>query len=149
MILKKLLFALTATVAASAFAQAPVGTVATVEGVVTATQGTTGVTVAPGTTVQEGMRFVTTSSGRVVLRLNNGCVLTVPPASAVTVQSNLSCQQLAAAVQPLMPATATMGQSGLLANVGVVNGVIAVGAVGIFLGIADAINDDDEVLSVR
>jgi hypothetical protein len=153
MTLKKLLFALSALVAATAYAQAPLGTVTTVEGVVTATQGTTGVTVVTGTPVQEGMRFVTTSSGRVVLRMNNGCVVTVPAGSAITVLPNQSCQQLSAAVVPLAPSTAVMGQSGMFSNVGVVNGIIAVGAVGILLGIIDAINDndddDDQVLSAR
>jgi hypothetical protein len=150
MTFKKLLFALSALVAATAYAQAPLGTVTTVEGVVTATQGTTGVTVVTGTPIQEGMRFVTTSSGRVVLRMNNGCVVTVPAGSAITVLPNQSCQQLAAAVQPLTPTT-VMGQRGTFENVGVVNGIVALGAIGIFLGIADAINDndDDEVLSVR
>jgi hypothetical protein len=151
MTLKKLLFALSALVAATAYAQTPLGTVTTVEGVVTATQGTNGVTVVTGTPIHEGMRFVTTSSGRVVLRMNNGCVVTVPAGSAITVQPNQSCQQLAAAVQPLAPNTSAMGQRGAFENVGVVNGIVALGAVGILLGIIDAINDndDDQVLSVR
>jgi hypothetical protein len=103
MTLKKLLLALSAFVGAAAFAQAPLGTVTNVQGVVTATQGATGMTVTPGTVVQNGMRFVTTSNGTMTLRLNSGCTVTVPGGHGVTVLQTMTCQQLTAAVQPVVP----------------------------------------------
>ena len=80
---KNVLLALSSCVAAAALAQAPLGTVTNVQGVVTATQGGTGITVAPGTAIQNGMRFVTTSSGSVTLQLNSGCTVNVPSGSGV------------------------------------------------------------------
>lgn len=121
---KNLLLALSTLFAASAFAQAPLGTVTNVEGVVTATQGATGVTVTPGTAIQNGMRFVTTSRGSVTLQLNSGCVVTVPPAHGVTVLQSMTCQQLTAAVQPVVPVAA---QGPIGPAPGIVNGVIALG----------------------
>jgi hypothetical protein len=103
---KNLLLAAVAFAAVSAFAQQSIGTVSNVQGVVTATQGGTGVTVTPGTPIQNGMRFVTTSSGSVTLQLNSGCTVTVPPNSGVTVLSSMTCQQLVAAVQPVTPVAA-------------------------------------------
>jgi hypothetical protein len=141
---KKLLLALSALFAASAFAQASLGTVTNVEGVVTATQGVTGVSVTPGTPVQNGMRFVTTSRGSVTLRLNSGCTVTVPPSHAVTVSQNMTCQQLVAAVQPLGPVGA---QGQFAANPALVNGVIAVGGIAVAAGVLHGLTKDDERLS--
>jgi hypothetical protein len=140
---KKLLLALSALAAASAFAQAPLGTVTNVEGVVTATQGATGVAVTPGTAVQNGMRFVTTSRGSVTLQLNSGCVVTVPPAHGVTVLQSMTCQQLVAAVQPVVPVgVATLyGPSPVL-----VNGIVAAGGLVLAAGILhEATNNDENV----
>ena len=141
---KKLLLALSALFAASAFAQASLGTVTHVEGVVTATQGVTGVSVTPGTPVQNGMRFVTTSRGSVTLRLNSGCTVTVPPSHAVTVSQNMTCQQLVAAVQPLGPVGA---QGQFAANPALVNGVIAAGGIAVAAGVLHVVTRDDERLS--
>jgi hypothetical protein len=141
---KKLLLALSALVGASAFAQAPLGTVSNVQGVVTATQGSTGVSVAPGTAIQNGMRFVTTSNGSVTLRLNNGCTVTVPPAHGVTVLQNMTCPQLTAAVQPVIPVAAA--SPSFAPNPGLVNGLIAVGAAAVAIGVVRALTDDDDVV---
>ena len=139
---KKLLLALSALVAAAAFAQAPLGTVSNVQGVVTATQGATGVSVGPGTAIQNGMRFVTTSNGSVTLRLNNGCTVTVPPAHGVTVLQNMTCQQLTAAVQPVVPVAAA--SPAFAPNPGLVNGLITVGAAVLAVGIIRELTDDDD-----
>jgi hypothetical protein len=141
---KKLLLALSALIGASAFAQAPLGTVSNVQGVVTATQGATGVSVGPGTAIQNGMRFVTTSNGSVTLRLNNGCTVTVPPAHGVTVLQNMTCQQLTAAVQPVVPVAAA--SPAFAPNPSLVNGLIAVGAAVVAVGIIRELTDDDEVV---
>lgn len=103
MTLKKLLLALFAVAGSAAFAQAPLGTVVNVQGVATATQGATGMTVAPGMAVQNGMRFITTSNSTMTLRLNSGCTVTVPGGHGVTVLQSMTCQQLTAAVQPVVP----------------------------------------------
>lgn len=139
---KKLLLALSFLAGASAFAQAPLGTVTSVEGVVTATQGATGVTVTPGTAIQNGMRFVTTSRASVTLRLNSGCTLTVPPGHGVTVNATMTCQQLTASVQPVVPVAAAQ-QAPFTGSPGVVNGVIAVGGAAVAAGVIKGISDDD------
>jgi hypothetical protein len=149
MTLKKLLLALSAMVAVSAYAQAPLGTVSNVEGVVTATQGSTGVTVTQGTAIQNGMRFVTTSRGSVTLRLNSGCTVAVPPGHGVTVLQTMNCQQLTAAVQPV---TSVVGASPSRPFGPPTLGdyIIAAGGVGVTIAVIDAIvEDDDEVLSPR
>lgn len=142
--INKLLLALFALIGASAFAQAPLGTVSNVQGVVTATQGATGVSVGPGTTIQNGMRFVTTSNGSVTLRLNNGCTVTVPPGHGVTVLQNMSCQQLTAAVQPVVPVAAA--SPAFAPNPGLVNGLIAVGAAVVAVAVIRELTDDDDAV---
>lgn len=139
---KKLLLSLTFLASASVFAQAPVGTVTSVEGVVTATQGATGVSVTPGMAIQNGMRFVTTSRASTTLRLNSGCTVTVPPSHGVTVVSTMTCQQLAAAVQPVTPVAAAQ-TAPFTGSPGVVNGVIAVGGAAVAAGVIKGLNDDD------
>jgi hypothetical protein len=134
--LKNLVVALSTVAVASAFAQASLGTVTTVEGVVSATVGTTGVNVTPGTQVRDGMRFVTTSRGSVTLQMNSGCSVAVPPANGVTVLSSMTCQQLQAAVQPIVPVAS---QS---TGVGAGNVAIAVGGAAIAIGILRSTNDN-------
>ena len=141
---KKLLLALSALVAASAFAQASLGTVTNVEGVVTATQGATGVTVTPGTTIQNGMRFVTTSRASATLQLNSGCIVTIPPNHGVTVLQSMTCPQLTAAVQPVVPVAA---QTPLGPAPGLVNGVVAVSGAAIAIGGLHHINHTEAHLS--
>lgn len=131
--------------AGPALAQTPLGTVTNVQGVVTATQGATVVTVTPGTVIQNGMRFVTTSSGAVTLQLTNGCTVTVPAAHGVTVLQSMTCQQLAAAVQPVVPVAAARP---LGPNPNVVAGAIGIGAVAILAAII-ANEDEEEPLSLR
>jgi hypothetical protein len=98
--IKSLLAVGSALVATAAFAQAQLGSVASVQGVVTVTDGATGGTVAAGGPIANGMRFVATSNGSAVLRLNNGCVVRLQPGHAVTVLQTMTCDQLTAAVQP-------------------------------------------------
>jgi hypothetical protein len=140
----KKLLALSTLAVASAFAQAPLGTVTNVEGVVTATQGATGVTVTPGTAIQNGMRFVTTSRGSVTLRLNSGCIVSVPPGHGVTVRQDMTCQQLVAAVQPVVPVAA---QGPIAPSAAVINGVVMVGGIAVAAGVLHGISQNDENLS--
>jgi hypothetical protein len=140
MALKKLLIALSSFIAASAMAQASLGTVSNVQGVVTATQGATGTAVAPGSPILNGMRFVTTSSGTATLTLNSGCVVTLQPGQAVTVLQSMNCQQLTAAVQavPVAPVGA----------IAAVNPLIPVGfAIAVGVGVLREATKNDENLS--
>lgn len=148
MAIKKLLLILAAGLAGTgAWAQTPLGTVVNVNGVATMTHGATGATVAPGTVIQNGMRFVTTSGSSVTLRLNSGCTVTVPPAHGVTVLQSMTCQQLTAAVQPVGPVVANPGFPPAPA---IMQTVILGGAVGILAaGITQVVDDDDESLSAR
>jgi hypothetical protein len=143
MTLKNLLLALSAVAAASAFAQASLGTVTNVEGVVTATQGAAGVNVTPGTQIQNGMRFVTTTRGSVTLQMNSGCSVSVPPGNGVTVLSSMTCQQLQAAVQPIVP----VASQPLSTGVGVGNAAIAFGGAAIAIGILHEANRNEENVS--
>ena len=143
---KKLLLAFSLLASVAAFAQAPLGTVTNVEGVVTATQGATGVTVTPGTTIQNGMRFVTTTRGSVTLQMNSGCTVSVPPAHGVTVLQSMTCQQLTAAVQPVVPIGAVQTSS-LGPTAGLVNGIVAVGGIALAVGVLHEASKDDENLS--
>jgi hypothetical protein len=145
MTIKKILLAVSMLAAVSAFAQAPLGTVTNVEGVVTATQGATGVTVTPGTAIQNGMRFVTTTRGSVTLQMNSGCTVSVPPGHGVTVLQSMTCQQLTAAVQPVVPVAAV--QSGFGPSMGLGNGLIAVGGIALAVGILHEASQNDENLS--
>jgi hypothetical protein len=148
MTIRKLLLALTAFVGVSAFAQAPLGTVTNVQGVVTATQGATGMTVTPGTVVQNGMRFVTTSNASMTLRLNSGCTVNVPAGHGVTVLQTMTCQQLVAAVQPVVPVAAAASSQGFAPAAGAVNvGIVVVGALITAAIIEETANNDDQPLS--
>lgn len=142
MTVKKLLLATTALIGVAAFAQAPLGTVTNVQGVVTATQGATGVTVGPGTAIQNGMRFVTTSNGSVTLRLNSGCTVNVPSAHGVTVLQSMTCQQLAQAVEPVVPVATT---TTIAPSPGVVNGAIAVGALAVVAAVIHEVTRDENL----
>lgn len=120
MFIKSSIAAASVLLASVAFAQAPLGSVTNVNGLVTVTDGRTGGTVAVGSPVRGGMRFVTTSSGGLTLRLNNGCVLTLQPNQAVTVIDRMTCPELLAAVQSTGASTAGNGGGsfgkGLLAS---------------------------------
>lgn len=151
---KKLLLAVFALAAGSTFAQAPLGAVVGVSGIATVTTGASGTAIVAGAPIVHGSRVITTTNGSVTLRLNNGCVLTVPPGHAVTVLSNLSCQQLAAAVRPTATTvtTTTVPVSSQVfgvtdARTGVMAGVGALIAIGLIAAATD--DDDDPVLSAR
>jgi hypothetical protein len=142
MAMKKLLAALSTIACASVLAQGAVGTVTNVQGVVTATTGTTGATVAAGAAFANGTRFVTTSSGSVTLRTNSGCTVTVPANSAVTVLQSMTCQELAAAVRPVV---VTAAGPGFGPNPAFFNGIIAAGGILVVGGIIREITRDDNV----
>lgn len=145
---KKLLLAVAAVAAASAWAQAPLGTITSVNGVATVTTGTTGTAITVGAPIVNGARVITTSTGSVTFRLNNGCTLTVPPGSAVTVLADRTCDQLRASIQPVTttvqttttPSTIPVGP-GFLPGAGATAAAAGLVAVGL---IASQANDDDD-----
>src|SRR5262249_5921946 len=136
---KDLLLALSVLAAASAFAQAPLGTVTNVEGIVTATRGGVGVNVTPGTQIQDGMRFVASSRGSVTLQMNSGCSVSVPPGNGVTVLSSMTCAQLQAAVQPVIPVASQPTYVGANAA----DAAIALVGAGVAIGVLDAANNKE------
>jgi hypothetical protein len=130
MSIKSFIAVILALIAGTALAQERLGTVDKVQGVVTVTDGTTGGTTATGKPINDGMRFVTSSSGSAVLRLNNGCVINLRPGQAVTVLRSMSCQELMAAVQPVGGVNVASGGSfttGALATSGLFVGGLALG----------------------
>lgn len=138
--LRALVAALAAFAVAPAFSQA-LGTVTNVQGVATVTSGNGVTTLAKGAPVQNGSRIITTSSSTVSLSLNSGCTVTVPPGHGVTVLSTMTCPQLQAAVQPVVPATAVMGQSGGFAGM---DPAVAIWGVGVLATVIyDATKNDD------
>jgi hypothetical protein len=151
---RNLLLALCAMAAAPAFAQV-LGTVVNVNGVATVTTGTSGLAITAGAPIVNGARVITTSSGSVTFRLNNGCTVTVPPGHAVTVLSALSCQQLQAAVQPVITTTSTTAvTTGAMVPVGPAfqapPGIVAGWAALLGLAVlAHELDDDDEGLSAQ
>ena len=142
--LKNLLLALTAFAAAPVFAQA-IGTVTTVNGVATVTTGTTGTAIVTGAPIMHGSRVITTSSGSVTLRLNNGCTVTVPPGHGVTVLSNLTCEQLRASIQPVTTTvTTTTTATQVPVGIGPFTGSTALAAGALVLGAGLLIANDDD-----
>lgn len=96
-----------ALLASAAFAQnAPsLGTVRSVEGLVTETDGASVMSAEAGKPIHDGERFVTSSSGKITLQLNNGCTITLEPNQAVTIDEKMTCRALVAAVEPVGTAT--------------------------------------------
>lgn len=155
-------FAFLALAAGAALAQGTqgaLGTVTQVQGLATVTTGSSGAAVAPGAPIVHGARVITTSTGRVTLRLHNGCTLTVPPGHAVTVLSTLDCRQLAASMTPVVTSVATatapvatnsMGATG--GEILLVNGlIVATGALIVSAIVAGELDeaDDDGALSAQ
>ena len=119
----KSIFILGSTVLGSVvFAQAVLGTVGNVQGLVTDTDGATVSSTVLGEQITDGKRFVSSSNGFVTLKLNNDCEIKLTPNQAVTIDSKMTCRQLIAAVT-------SVGPPGLvLAGGNAARGLFAVGA---------------------
>ena len=116
-------FALTALFSTIAIAQTPmpaVGSVQSVNGLATVGQANTIGNAAQNQRILDGARLVTTSSGTLVVKLDNGCIIRLNPNQAVTINSKLDCPAIVAGIQSTLPATAAAGSAG--ADVG--NGII-------------------------
>jgi hypothetical protein len=105
---KKILMALgVIAICASAMsqAQAPdpklVGRVGEVEGLVTVSDGTTVSNVVKDSAIIEHTRYVTSSTGSAVLKMNNGCTLDLKPNQSLTIDNAKDCEALIAAIESL------------------------------------------------
>lgn len=128
MSLKSFFIVGSAFLASGAFAQAILGTVGNVQGLVTDTDGASVSSTVPGEAIRDGERFVTSSSGSVTLQLNNGCTLTLQPNQAVTIDSRMTCRELVASVTPV-GGPIVAGGSGGSAGAGLLGiGALALGA---------------------
>ena len=128
MTIKSFIAICSAFVAAAALAQQPLGTVESVQGIVTVTTGTAGSTAVKGLPIADGMRFVATSSGSAVLRFNNGCVINLQPNQAVTILRSMRCPELLAAVQNVGGVQAAGGS---FATGAAATGALMVGGIGL------------------
>ena len=120
--------------AASVFAQqnqSVIGKVTELAGVVTVTDGVRGGTATLGSPVVDGSRYVTSSNGRVTLRLDNGCDIKLEPNQAVTVRER-PCAALIASIQSVGVAAVLATSTGGSAAAGAL-GVVAIGAGGLLL----------------
>lgn len=138
MFTKSLLILSSAFVATFALAQpASVGTVTNVTGSVTDTTGSSVTSTSVGENVVDGERFVTSSTGTLQLTFNNGCVLTLQPNQAVTIDGAKNCKDLIV-INTLTNATAVAG-------VGFGTGALAVGGLVLLTAFADReIRKDNE-----
>ena len=132
----KLAFALLLTAFAStaALAQGPgesVGVVQSVDGLVTVSQGNTLGNVVKDEKILNGARVVTTSTGSAVVKLNNGCLISLAPNQSVTVDPRLDCKALVASIQSTGAGAFAAG-----AGAGAGNGVAIAAAIAGGVGIA-------------
>lgn len=111
----------------AAFAQASLGTVGNVQGLVTDTDGASVSSTSPGEAIRDGERFVTSSSGSVTLQLNNGCTLTLQPNQAVTIDSRMTCRELVASVTPVGGANLAGGGGGFGTGLMAIGGLTLAG----------------------
>jgi len=140
MTLHRLLFASFALAAVSASAQPPMPTVGKVQGAVTATQGGSGRLLAPGSSLQDGARVVSTSSGTATLQAGGGCSVSVPPGHGLTVRQGMDCQQLKAGVAPVIPDVAARSPSAPPPRV--LDRLRQVGASPVAIGVMEQLTDD-------
>lgn len=136
--MKKYTFGLLLAVCAatSVLAQAPsaaaaaVGVVESVEGLVTVSQGNTLGNLVKDSTLVDGARVVTTSTGAASIRLTNKCRIDLSANQAVTIDSRLECKALVAGIQSTGAGVAAAASGGgaifTAASVGVLTlGLIA------------------------
>ena len=131
---KSIVFALSALVAAAVIAQPVVGTLSNVEGLVTITQNNQLVTAGNGSTVVDGARIISTSTGHVTIDVND-CKVTLNPNESVTIDSSVSCDKFRAAVLRTDGPLTTAGGSG--GGFGAGLGVIGFGALAMYIAYRD------------
>jgi hypothetical protein len=94
-------------IAASAMSQVQtpepkrVGRVGEVEGLVTVSDGNNVSNVVKDSPVIEHTRYVTSSTGSAVLKMNNGCTVNLRPSQSLTIDPAKDCEELIAAIESL------------------------------------------------
>lgn len=108
-----------------------VGATAEVEGLVTMSVGTNVSNVAGNIPVIDGSRFVTSSTGTVTLKFQDGCIVKLNPNQSLVVDNSKPCAVRIAAVQAVGTATAGGGAIGPLGGAALFGlGVAAVNSSG-------------------
>jgi len=104
---RKALVAAVCLLPLAAAAQNGTAIAAKVEGLVTVSQGQNVGLLEPGTSLVEGARVVTGSSGTAVLRVGTGCEITLQPNQTLQIPTGRSCQEIIASIQSIAPAAGT------------------------------------------
>jgi hypothetical protein len=92
------ILAVSAAAIAQTTAPAQLGTVQSVQGLVTVSDGTSIGNVVNGSPIIDGSRFVTSSSGSATLKFDNGCTVELKPSRALTLQGKQNCDEVVAAI---------------------------------------------------
>ena len=89
-------FASTATVALAADV---VGVAESVQGIVTVSEGNTMGNLVKDLKIVDGMRLVATSTGSALIKLNNGCEISLAANQSIVIDAALDCKALMASVK--------------------------------------------------
>lgn len=124
----KLAFALLLTAFASTATLAqgpaePIGVVQSVEGLVTVSQGNTLGNVVKDKKILNGARLVATATGFAVVKLDNGCLVSLKPNQAVTIDSRLDCKAVVAGIETSGAAAAAGIDSSSALKAAIVGGI--------------------------
>ena len=134
--MKKLTLALALTALAStatvALAADVVGVADSVQGIVTVSEGNTMGNLVKDLKIVDGMRLVATSTGSALIKLNNGCEISLAANQSIVIDAALGCRALMASVKTA-PA---VGGGGLALAGGGFGGALPIGlAVGYGAGV--------------
>ena len=113
-------FASTATVAMAADA---IGVAKNVQGMVTVSQGNTMGNLVNGLDIFDGMRLAATSTGGALIKLNNGCEISLAANQSIVIDAALDCKALMASVK----GPAVGGGGGGFAAGGAIGGALPIG----------------------
>lgn len=116
---------------AQAVPRPALGKTAEVQGLVTVSDGTGVTRVLTNNSVIDRSRYVTSSSGTVTLKFNNGCTLTLKPNQTLAIEAEKNCDDLVASIQTLgnPGGAAFMGSGGA----GSTWGTLVIGGAGLVL----------------
>ncbi len=98
--MKKLTFALLLAALGSggALAADPVGVAQTVQGIVTVSQGNTMGNLVKDLKIFDGMRLAAASTGSALIKLNNGCEISLAANESILIDAALDCKALVASI---------------------------------------------------
>ena len=102
----------TAFVSTGVMAQAVsgvVGVIQSTDGLATVSQANTLGNAVKDERILEGARIVTTGTGTMVVKLNNGCLIKLDPNQSVIIDSKLDCRAQVASIQTTVPVAVGQG----------------------------------------